>query len=226
MNACDHPPVGVGADVTDVEMEELNRRRKELPERVPLSTVGERHTLLLQQKAIIDRIKITVTTLRRCCAATGRSLPQPARHPRSASCLLPALWAIAGYPARRSDHPRPARRPHLQAGPAWVLRRSQQTRSVLPGHRSAPALRRRRAPRRSGGLTSDVQTSELNARPSRCRRRGGGEPALAALVAGLRDAANVTESETRRRFRGQIPPQCPTSSSAQGSLEALALERP
>ena len=59
MNACDHPPVGVGAVVTDVEMEELNRRRKELPERVPLSTVGERHTLLLQQKAIIDRIKIT-----------------------------------------------------------------------------------------------------------------------------------------------------------------------
>src|SRR5262249_26240229 len=51
--------VGVGGVVTDVEMEELNRRRKELPERVPLSTVGERHTLLLQQKAIIDRIKIT-----------------------------------------------------------------------------------------------------------------------------------------------------------------------
>ncbi len=43
----------------EAEIEGLNRRRKELPERVPLSTVGERHTLLLQQKAIIDRIKIT-----------------------------------------------------------------------------------------------------------------------------------------------------------------------
>lgn len=51
--------VAEGLAKLEAEIEELNRRRKELPERVPLSTVGERHTLLLQQKAIIDRIKIT-----------------------------------------------------------------------------------------------------------------------------------------------------------------------